>query len=184
MRKFLVLSVTVLVLLAAYLWFAPEVGDNDRQSDREFVPDYIAENLTLRVYDQQGYIADHLQAKRLEHFEQLGFTQFEQPRYTLFNDQHQAAWEISSQQGIWFPEDKIILEQQVLLRNLLPDEFIENVETASLQLLLPEKTLQTHEQVRIIGPGFYIMGIGMQADLTAQQLVLQKHLKTVYANEN
>ncbi len=184
MRKFFVLSVTALVLLAAYLWFAPQGGDTDRQADREFLPDYIAENLTLRVYDQQGYIADHLQAKRLEHFEQLGFTQFELPRYTLFNDEHQAAWEISSQQGIWFPEDKIILEQQVLLRNLLPGEFIEQVETASLQMLLPEETLQTHERVRLSGPGFYILGIGLQADLTAQHLVLQKHLETVYANEN
>lgn len=184
MRKFLVLAVSLLVLLAAYLWFAPHQDNLDRQPDREFIPDYIAENLTLRIYDKEGYIADHLQARRLEHFEQLGFTQFEQPRYTLFNAEHRAAWEISSKDGIWFPQDKIILEQQVLLRNLLPDGFIERVETASLQLLLPEKTLQTHEPVHIVGPGFYINGVGMLADLSAQHIQLQKHLETVYLNEN
>lgn len=184
MRKLLILLVSMLVMLAAWLWFTPEQNNLDRQADREFIPDYIAENLTLRIYDKEGYIADHLQAQRLEHFEQLGFTQFEQPRYTLFNAEHRAAWEISSKDGVWFPQDKIVLEQQVLLRNLLPTGFVERVETASLQLLLPEKNLQTHEAVRIVGPGFYINGVGMMADLSEHRIQLQKHLETVYLNEN
>ena len=67
MRKFLVLAVSLLVLLAAYLWFAPHQDNLDRQPDREFTPDYIAENLTLRIYDKEGYIADHLQLRSVRY---------------------------------------------------------------------------------------------------------------------
>lgn len=184
MRKLLIIVVSALVLAAAYFWFSPGKQFDLPQTDREFLPDYIAETLTLRIYDEQGFLADQLDAKRLEHFEQLGFTQFSAPRYTLFNNEHLAAWEISSLEGLWFPDDKIILEQNVLVRNLLPEQMIEQLSTHSLQLLLPEKTLHTHDKVRIIGPGFYILARGMQADLNQHLLKLHQHLETVYFNEN
>ncbi|MDP4944371.1 LPS export ABC transporter periplasmic protein LptC [Alishewanella sp. SMS8] len=184
MRKFFVLIVMLLVIVAGYLWLNPSVEQVDLQVDREFQPDYIAENVTLRIYDNEGYIADHVQALKLEHFEQLGFTQFDQPRYTLFNKAHQPAWEISSLQGVWFPEDKIILENQVVLQNKQTLGLVERVETASLQLMLPEKSIHTHEIVQITGAGFFIKGQGMHVDLTKETIQLQKHLETVYFNEN
>lgn len=184
MRKSLVLMVVMLVLLAAYLWFRPQDSDMATQADREFQPDYIAEQVTLRIYDKDGYIADHVQASKLEHFEQLGFTLFNLPRYTLFNAEHQPAWEISSLHAVWFPEDKIILEQQVVLQNLLPGELVERIETSSLQLLLPEKKIQTHEAVAIKGLGFNVNGIGLEARLSDRHLLLNRHLETTYHNEH
>jgi len=184
MRKLFVLSVSLLVLLAAYLWFSPQDSELDLQADREFQPDYIAENVTLRIYGKDGYIADHVRASKLEHFEQLGFTQFDLPRYTLFNTEHQPAWEISSLHAVWFPEDKIILEQQVVLQNMLAGELIERINTESLQLLLPEKKIQTHEAVAIKGLGFNIKGIGLEARLTDKHLLLNRHLETIYHNEH
>ncbi len=184
MRKLLLVTVLVLVCIAAYWWFNPQQTLVDPQADLEFQPDYIAENVTLRIYSQDGYIADHVQATKLEHFAQLGFTQFDQPRYTLFNAAHQPAWEISSLQGVWFPEDKIILEQQVILQNKQPVGLVERVETASLTLMLPEKSIQTHELVHIMGAGFFIKGEGMHVDLKQETIQLHKHLETVYLNEN
>lgn len=184
MRKSLVLSVAILVLLAAYLWFKPQDANKDLQVDREFQPDYIAEQVTVRIFDKDGYLADHVRASKLEHFEQLGFTQFNLPRYTLFSAEHQPAWEISSLHAVWFPEDKIILEQQVVLQNLLPGELIERIDTASLQLLLPEKKIQTHEAVTIQGLGFNVKGIGLEARLSDKHLLLNRHLETTYHNEH
>lgn len=184
MRKLFVLSVGCLVLLAAYLWFRPQENTYDLHADREFQPDYIAEHVTLRIYDKDGYIADHVRASKLEHFERLGFTQFDLPRYTLFNAEHQPAWEISSLHAVWFPDDKIILEQQVVLQNLLPGELIEQIDTASLQLLLPEKKIQTHEAVTIKGLGFNVKGIGLEARLSDRHVLLNRHLETIYQNEH
>jgi len=184
MRKFFLLVVILLVATASFLWFSPQKTDTQSASDRQFQPDYIAENVTLRVYDQEGYIADLIKASKLEHFEFLGFTQFDLPRYTLFNEAHQPNWEISSLHAVWFPEDKIILEQRVVLLNLLAGELIQRIETASLQMLLPEKKILSHDAVAIKGLGFDIKGIGLEARLSDKNLLLQRHLETIYHNEN
>lgn len=183
MRKSLFLLVFALVLTATYLWFNPAVQTDPNYADRELLPDYIAEQVTRTLFDQQGYVADHIQAVRLEFFERLGFTQFEQPKYTLFDTEHFAAWEVTSKFGIWLPDDKIILEQDVSISNINGNELVDRIDTANLELLLPSKILQTTAPVKIIGKGFYINGIGLQADLTEQNLRIIKHLETVYANE-
>ncbi|MDX1676800.1 LPS export ABC transporter periplasmic protein LptC [Arsukibacterium sp.] len=183
MKKVLFLLVLALVSTATYLWFSPTDSSDASYADRELLPDYIAEQVTRTLYDEQGFVADLIQADRLEFFERLGFTQFEQPRYTLFDAEHQAAWAVTSQFGIWLPEDKIILEQDVNISNINGSELLERIQTANLELLLPEKTIQTTAAVQIIGQGFYINGIGLQADLTEQNLRIIKHLETVYTNE-
>ncbi len=183
MKKILTLLVLALVLTATYLWFNPAEQTDAQSADRELLPDYIAEQVTRTLYDDQGYVADHIQAERLEFFERLGFTQFEQPKYTLFDAGHMPAWEVTSQFGIWLPDDKIILEQQVRIHNVNGNELVDSIDTDNLELLLPSKMLQTSAAVQIIGKGFYINGIGLQADLTEQNLRIIKHLETVYANE-
>ncbi|WP_213995743.1 LPS export ABC transporter periplasmic protein LptC [Arsukibacterium sp.] len=183
MKKVLSLLVLALVLTATYLWFNPSEQTDPSSADRELLPDYIAEQVTRTLYDEQGYVADLIQAGRLEFFERLGFTQFEQPKYTLFDEEHVAAWEVTSQFGIWLPDDKIILEQQVNIHNVNGNELIDRIDTDNLELLLPSRLLQTSAAVKIIGKGFHINGIGLEADLTEQKLRIIKHLETVYANE-
>ncbi|WP_019675254.1 LPS export ABC transporter periplasmic protein LptC [Arsukibacterium perlucidum] len=183
MKKTLFLLVFALVLTATYLWFNPTEQTDPNYADRELMPDYIAEQVTRTLYDEQGYVADLIQAGRLEFFERLGFTQFEQPKYTLFDQEHQATWEVTSQFGIWLPDDKIILEQDVRISNVSGSELLDRIDTANLELLLPSKKIQTAAAVKIIGKGFHINGIGLQADLTEQNLRIIKHLETVYTNE-
>tara|TARA_R110002126_G_scaffold98045_35_gene228224 strand:- start:15050 stop:15607 length:558 start_codon:yes stop_codon:yes gene_type:complete len=183
MRKLLFLLVLALVITAAYLWFNPAAQTDTNYADRELLPDYIAEQVTRTLYDAQGYVEDHIKAGRLEFFERLGFTQFEQPEYTLFDAQHQPAWQVTSQFGIWLPDDKIILEQQVRISNINGDELVERIDTDNLELLLPSRILQTTAAVNITGKGFYINGIGLQADLAEENLRIIKHLETVYTNE-
>ncbi|KKO49581.1 hypothetical protein VT06_05105 [Arsukibacterium sp. MJ3] len=183
MKKTLMLLVLALVLLATYLWFNPAQQTDPNYADRELLPDYIAEQVTRTLFDEQGYVADLIKAERLEFFERLGFTQFEQPQYTLFDAEHLPAWQVTSQFGIWLPDDKIILEQDVSITNVNGNELIDRIYTDTLELLLPAKTLHTNAPIKIIGKGFYINGIGMQADLTEQKLRIIKHLETVYSNE-
>jgi lipopolysaccharide export system protein LptC len=183
MKKILMPLVLALVLLATYLWFNPTQQTDQNYADRELLPDYIAEQVTRTLFDEQGYITDLITAERLEFFERLGFTQFEQPKYTLFDAEHMPAWQVTSQFGIWLPDDKIILEQDVSITNVNGNELVDRIDTDTLEMLLPAKTIHTSAPIKIIGKCFYINGIGMQADLTEQKLRIIKHLETVYSNE-
>lgn len=183
MRKILVLLVLILTGSAAYLWFEPEENTDALQTDQELMPDYIAQNITRRLYDADGHLVDSVSAKRLEHFELLGFTQFEKPLYTLYNEKHQPSWQASSQYAVWFPQDKIILEEQVRIESLQQNELIDWLETDTLEMLFPDNRLQNNQPVLIQGQGFYIKGSGIKADLTNRTFQLVQHEQTVYRNE-
>lgn len=184
MRKLFTLLIVLLTGTAAYLWFEPADNSNALQTDQELLPDYVAQNVTRRIFNSDGYLVDSISAKRLEHFELLGFTQFEKPVYTLYNEQHQPIWQGSSQYAVWFPQDKIILEQQVKIDSLQHDELIEHIETESLEMLFPDNRLQNNQPVLISGKGFYIKGNGIKADLTTKTFQLIQHEQTVYDNED
>lgn len=183
MRKVLVLLVMLLTATAAYLWFEPADNSDALQTDQELLPDYVAQNITRRMFGSDGYLIDSVSAQRLEHFELLGFTQFEKPVYTLYNKEHLPSWQASSQYAVWFPQDKIILEQQVRIDNLQHNELIEHLETDTLEMLFPDNRLQNNQPVLIQGRGFYIKGSGIKADLTSKTFQLIQHEQTVYHNE-
>ena len=95
----------------------------------------------------------------------------------------QEFWQASSQHAIWFPQDRIILEKQVVIENLQSNELIKRIETSTLEMLFPDNRLQNDQAVFIQGDGFYIEGTGLRADLTDKTLQLIQHNKTVYRNE-
>lgn len=184
MRKLFVILVMLLTGTAAYLWFKPADSLDELQTDQELMPDYIAQNIIRRLYDADGYLIDTVSAQRLEHFEQLGFTQFEKPVYTLYNNLHQPSWQASSRYAVWFPQDKVILEQEVSIDSLDSKELIERIETDTLEMLFPDNKLKNNQPVLIQGKGFYIKGSGIDADLTKKTFQLVQHEQTVYHNEN
>ena len=92
-------------------------------------------------------------------------------------------WQVTSEQAVLYPDDKLILEHRVELRNMSIDPLFTRIETNAVELLFNNNTLQSNEQVRIFGLGFQITGQGMLADLNAQNIELKKHTKTVYYNE-
>lgn len=174
----------MLAAIAAYLWFAPKDSSDVLQTDNELLPDYVALKITRRLYDEQGKLVDTISAERLEHFDLLGFTQFEKPVYTFYNGAEQASWQASSQYAVWFPQDKVILEHQVRIDSLLPGDMIKHIETSTLEMLFPDNKLQNNQPVLIQGNGFYIKGSGIEADLGNKTFQLSQHEKTVYLNEN
>ncbi|MFC4655305.1 MULTISPECIES: LPS export ABC transporter periplasmic protein LptC [Rheinheimera] len=153
------------------------------QQAQENQPDFIATNMTRFVYDQEGHLSDLIRAQRMEHFERFGFIQFEYPIYTLYQ-QKAAMWQVTSEQAVLYPDDKLILERRVELRSMSPDSLFTRIETPAVELLLADNQLQSTEQVRIFGHGFQISGKGMQADLNQQLIELKQHTKTVYYNED
>ncbi len=183
MRRLLLPIVLVLTSVAGYLWFTPQDSDSALQTDQELLPDYVALDITRRLYDSAGYLADVISAQRLEHFEQLGFMQFEKPVYTLYNEQHQPDWQASSEYAVWFVQDKVILEQQVRIKSLAQDQLFERLETENLEMLFPDNRLQNNLPVLISGKGFQITGIGINADLASRAFKLLQHQQTVYRNE-
>jgi len=175
----------LILATSALLYSYLELADQPQtvQADTELVPDFVAYQLTRRSYNQQGELSGEVIAAQMAHFEQLGQVQFEQPAYTLFENKL-PRWQISSAQGVFYQDNKVILEQQVRVNNLFPDEMFRQVQTEQLEMTVDSQLLTTNRPVVIIGQNFQINGSGLQADLIKQKMQLFKHQGTVYQHEN
>lgn len=175
-----------LVLVGAvvlYSWIEAADTPQAHAVERELVPDFMAYQLTRRSYDKDGNLSGQIKAAQMAHFEQLGQIQFDHPAYTLYEDR-QARWQISSTQGVFYQDNKAILEQNVRVDNLHSDEMFRQIQTEQLELVVDTQLLQTDQPVLVLGQNFQIQGRGLQADLVAQKLRLYKHHGTVYQHEN
>lgn len=166
-----------------YSWI--EAADTPKHAlvERELVPDFVAYQLTRRSFDKDGNLSGQVKAAQMAHFEQLGQIQFEQPSYTLY-EERLPRWQISSAQGVFYQDNKVILEQNVQVDNLHQDEMFRQIQTEQLEMLLDSQLLQTDHPVLVSGQSFQIHGQGLQADLITQKLRLFKHQGTVYQHEN
>jgi lipopolysaccharide export system protein LptC len=182
-RQLLWLFLVLAGAVVLYSWIEYADESAARPVERELVPDFVAYDLTRRSFDKAGDLSGQVKAAQMAHFEQLGQVQFEQPAYTLYEDRL-PRWQISSAQGVLYQDNKVILEQNVQVNNLHPDEMFRQIQTGQLEMLLDTKLLQTDHPVLVLGQSFQIHGQGMQADLVTQKLRLFKHQGTVYQNEN
>ena len=180
-RQFLWLVIIVCGLAGFYSW---QLLDQEQSipASQDNQPDYVAVDLTRMIYDKEGHLSDLIRAQRMEHFERFGFLQFDFPIYTIYQEKV-PLWQVTSEQAVLYPDDKLILEQRVELRNMSADPLFTRIETNAVELLFSSNQLQSNEQVRIYGLGFQITGNGMLADLNKQNIELKQHTKTVYYNE-
>ncbi|RVT48274.1 LPS export ABC transporter periplasmic protein LptC [Rheinheimera sediminis] len=181
-RQFFWLILVVAAAAGFYSWQLLEQDNKTAPETQDNQPDYVAVNLTRMIYDEQGHLSDLIRAQRMEHFERFGFLQFDFPIYTIYQ-QKVPLWQVTSEQAVLYPDDKLILEHRVELRNMSPDPLFTRIETNAVELVFNTNTLQSNEQVRIFGLGFQITGKGMLADLDEQNIELKQHTKTVYYNE-
>ena len=181
-RQLLWLVLIVCAAAGFYSWQQMDQQPDKTLQDQDSQPDYVALDLTRMLYDEEGHLSDLIRAQRMEHFERFGFLQFEYPIYTIYQEKV-PLWQVTSEQAVLYPDDKLILEQRVELRNMSADPLFTRIETNAVELLFSNHLLQSNEQVRIYGLGFQITGHGMIADLAAQNIELKHHTKTVYYNE-
>jgi lipopolysaccharide export system protein LptC len=175
----------LLIILACawlYSFLLPQEQNNAPKTEQQLQPDFIAYDLTRTSFDAQGLPADQIKAQQMSHFEVLGLTQFEQPAFVLF-DQQQARWHIQAQQAINYSGDRLVLTDNVVVDNLLPNEFFQQLTTSEFELLYDSQWLQTDKLVQVQGDGFTMNGEGMKFQLATQQLQLKKHIGTTYHHE-
>lgn len=180
-RQFLWLLLALTGAVVFYTWL--EIQEQPLlTSDNEMTPDFVAYDLVRTSFDENGNLTGLIRAHQMAHFEQLGQIQLDKPAYTIF-EQQKAKWQISSDSGVMYPEDRVLLDHNVTLHNLKEDELFQTLETPQLEYLLDKQLLQTNAGVLITGDGFAISGQGVSIDLASKKFKLQQHKGTVYRHE-
>lgn len=175
----LILLFSAGVLLIWRPFFDAENQQNNRRS-QIMQPDFTAQGLQTRLFESGGKLAHQLNAESMAHYLQIGLTELNQPVYTVYTENDVATWQISAEQGTFYDDQTLILERGVEINALQPDTAIQQVITEYLVIDMMAETMRTDYPVTLFGPRLTIQGDGLKADLYAEQMELNRHVKTVF----
>lgn len=150
------------------------------EEDETWQANYQAKNLRSTLYDTEGIITHRVFAKKMEHYEALGFTIFEFPLYTIFTDRTERPWEVQANEGTLYEDNRIQLEDNVRIKSLNAAGFVQTIETSFIEINLNDKTATSDQPVIITGPDYVIQSNGFVANLLTRKFELSDHVQTVF----
>lgn len=170
---------TAVFLLYIPILFDEQQDQNVIEGDIELVPNYQAVNLNSRFFNKNGTLSHQVVADKMEHYQSLGFTLFENPVYTIFLDDGQP-WQVTASEGTLYENDRIQLEVNVRIRNLRSQEYIKEITTEYIEIDLKDKILRSDQIVTISGLNYAVRSVGMLGNLVTQQYELKEHVRTEF----
>jgi lipopolysaccharide export system protein LptC len=181
-RQLFWLAIVIAGCAILYSWIEAENEPKQQQVEREIIPDYVAFELVRSSFNKDGNLTGLIRANQMAQYEQLGQIQFEQPAYSIY-EAELPHWQISADSGVMYLDDKVLLEQNVVVDNLQANQLFQKLETPQLEYLLDTQRLQTNAGVEITGDGFAIQGQGVTIELLTRNITLKQHNGTIYRNE-
>lgn len=154
---------------------------NKPLTNNKNLPDFTASDMTLRQYDNDGFLSASVKATKMEHYNNSNTT-FTKPSYIIYPNKGSARWKIDAEVGIFDQEDRVLLKNNVTISAIDPNEKIRVIRTSYLELNLSTMLITSDEKVEIAGKQFRITGQGLQADFKQQQFELIKDIQAVYEN--
>lgn len=177
------ISVLFMLVLAIYIpsWFATDEIVPIAEKEEAWQPNYQAKNMRSTLYNESGEVNHQVYASKMEHYQLLGFTVFQQPQYTIYVSNQEQPWQVFAAEGTLYEDNRIQLETDVEIRTLNEAGFVQTIRTHFLEINLVEKTMMSDQLVEITGQDFVINSNGFTANLVTQQYELKDHVQTLYA---
>lgn len=154
--------------------------DETESVTQEVLPEFIAESLSSKIYNDEGKLTYVIKADRMEHYTDLGVTHFEKPQYSLYPKDSQATWKVSANEGTLYKNNRVLLESRVLILSNDKTSLLQEVHGKYLELDLNSNILSSEQTILIQGKGFNMYGSGLIVDLNTDQMTLTEHVQTIY----
>ena len=182
------LSISALFILALLMyiptWMEEQPETQGSSENDALKPAYKAKNLTTTLYNQDGELNHKVFAESMEHYDQLGFVLFQQPKYTLYTENASSPWVVTAQEGTLYNNELIQLENSVVIENQTSDDFVKRLSTEYIQINLETKQMTPDQPVEILGTQYLILSNGFNANLRTQEYELLDHVQTTYSPSN
>ncbi|WP_441004239.1 LPS export ABC transporter periplasmic protein LptC [Pseudocolwellia agarivorans] len=148
--------------------------------DTELAPDFIAESLKSNTFNETGALSHIIDAQRMEHYSGIEVTHFEFPSLTLYPENKDVPWKVSSKEGTLFKNNRVSLKNRVKLESTDPDSLIQQIHGKSIELDLNTNIISSEQAIVIIGNGFTVYGSGLIVDINTKKMTLTEHVQTIY----
>lgn len=170
----------LILLLNLPIWQQDDEQKTQSDSVSDFQPNYFANKMLSTLYNDQGMVTHKVYAEKMEHFEALGFTQFENPKYTIFTERTENPWNVIAEEGTLYEDNRIQLEKNVQIKSIGEGEFVQEITTSFIEINLDEKTMTSDQPVVIMGQDYVIHSNGFVANMLTRKFELLDHVQTVF----
>ena len=151
-------------------------------AEQELQPDFVALDMTLRQFNQLGFLASEVHAKQMLHFDSANITEFTKPSYIIYPNGGAAKWKISADIGVFNQRDHVVLKNNVIISSIASTAVVKTITTSRVEIDLTTMMVTSKQPIKVIGEKFHITGVGLKADLNQQQIELIKDIQAVYDN--
>lgn len=176
----IVLLFVLILLLNAPIFEQKKPPTADDSRPEAWNPNYQARNMKSTLFNESGEVNHKVFATTMEHYEMLGFTLFEFPEYTIYTENTEQPWKVNASEGTLYGDNRIELEQKVIIESLSDDDFVKRIETDFIEIDLENKTMHSDQLTTITGAEFVITSNGFHANLLTRKFELINHVQTVY----
>ena len=179
--KRLLLSVLIIVAISQYFWLQWSAQPQEQAAfDRVALPDYQITALNRTEFDQGGQIHSKLSARSLEHYQELEFTYFQNPRYILYSSDQQQHWIINANESVIYDNRQLELEGNVAVMANKPDDWFDTLYVNRLNMDLTAQTISTSAQVKGVANKMTFSGQGLRGNLKTQEFELVNQVRAEY----
>lgn len=147
-------------------------------------PDFIAEKLESKIFNEAGQLSHTIEAERMEHYSELEVSYFEHPNYTLYPKKENEPWKVSAQEATLYKDNKVELTNQVHIQATEADSLIQNIYCKKIALNLKTNIISSEQAVVVEGKDFTMYGSGLVINLNTKQMTLTQHERTNYKKTN
>ncbi|WP_432456009.1 MULTISPECIES: LPS export ABC transporter periplasmic protein LptC [unclassified Agarivorans] len=173
----------VLFMVALVLWQLSPSDTQQLTETREInKPNFIAEQLYSVSFGEQGRPRYRIYAEQMAYFEQLKHTTFSQPKILVYPDPKQPVWQIVADQATVQQQHTVMLNDNVVIKNLSRSKYVRDLITDSLEIDLQNETMHSDKLVTVYGPSYELYGRGMNGDLANEIVTLLNDIEAVYHN--
>ena len=179
----LIISALFLILMT-WLWYPYFTQPQQKQTQKKALvatPDYIATELRQTVFDVNGQISHKVAATKMEQYQELGFTHFSAPIFTLYSEK--GIWTINASEATLYDSKKLILEGNVEAINLDKTAMIQTIQADYFEVDINQSTMNSERPVTITGPNILIKGKGLIANFETEVIELINHTQTIYYDQ-
>ncbi|CCQ10384.1 Uncharacterized protein YrbK clustered with lipopolysaccharide transporters [Pseudoalteromonas luteoviolacea B = ATCC 29581] len=181
MNQARVLLLIAFLAILSWLWTPILTQTQDtwkEDADTLARPDYIATDLKQSMFNEQGQLTHTVNAVKVEMFQELGFSHFQAPIFTLYNQEQN--WQLTANEATLYENNTLILEGHVVATNMDDTSMISHINAEHIRVDIQNKTMLSEQPVTILGPNLTIKGQGLLADLNTDSIELNNHTRTIY----
>lgn len=176
--------IVILFLIALGLWrFWASDEQLSTQVEQYYQPDFTADILRSVEYNKDGKITRRIFADAMEHYSELDMTTFTNPVIILYDKDAKSAWKIQAKEGIFNSDDTAILRDDVAIKNMNKNDYVDTITTTYLQLNLKDSTIQSDRLITVKGLLFEQTGVGLSGNLSQEFMTILNQVKATYNND-